>query len=120
MKFTSNASQVAKSILNRAKGTRDAVRAGLTRVALSINAKQVENLSGKGTDEAGGFPVPVRTGHLRRSADIEVNETEAYVMNTAEYAAAIHKRNGPFLGDATKRMQLSRQFAAAYKKELRA
>ena len=120
MKFTSNASQVAKGILNRAKGTRDAVRAGLTRVALSINAKQVENLSGKGTDQAGGFPVPVRTGHLRRSADIDVKETEAYVMNTAEYAAAIHKSNGAFLGDAAKGLQLSRQFAAGYKQNLKA
>lgn len=116
MKFSSNAAQVVKGIVNRAKGTRNALRAGLLKVAVSLNEKQIENLSGSGSDPAGSYPVPVRSGHLRRSAEIVVKETEAYVMNTAQYAAKIHKNNGPFLADTTKRKQLSRQFAAGYKK----
>lgn len=118
MGIKSNAAQIALGIINKAKGTRTAVRAGLTRVALSINAKHIENLSGPSEAPAGSYPVPVRSGHLRRSADVEVKETEAYVMNTAEYAAKVHETNGPFLLDAKKRMQLSRQFAGAYTKAL--
>lgn len=118
MSITSNARDVIKGIVNRAKGTNDAVRAGLTRVALAVNAKQIENLSGSGEDNPGGFPVPVRSGHLRRSADIEVNNTEAFVFNSATYAASIHKTNGPFLGEAAKGMQLSRQFATGFKRAM--
>lgn len=118
MGIKSNASQIAQGLINRAKGTRSAVRAGLFKVALSLNAKQIENLSGGGDEPAGAYPVPVRSGHLRRSADIDVKETEAYVLNTATYATQVHKSNGPFLADATKGKQLSRQFAGAYKKSL--
>lgn len=112
MNIASNAKDLAHKFYQRATRTQRAVQAGLTRVANAINAKQIENLSGGGNDEAGGYPVPVRSGHLRRSAEIEVNKDHAFVFNDAEYAAPVHRTNGPFLSDAASDINLSKEFAA--------
>ncbi len=115
MKLTSNAKQIAARFLSRAKGTQRAVLAGLTAVAVAINKEQVENLSGSG--DKGGFPVAVRSGHLRRSADMEVvggANPHADVINTAVYAAKIHNSNGPFLEDARKKVNMKKVFASGF------
>ncbi|NOZ68011.1 MAG: hypothetical protein GXP46_01880 [Deferribacteres bacterium] len=105
----------------------DAVQRGLLRVVKGIHRMAYEFLSGpgleaKGAALAGGYPVPVRTGHLRRMLDwLGPGETktagdhtftagpmEAMVYNSAEYAMVIHEGRGssekygrrPYLEDA--------------------
>src|SRR5512139_1469234 len=46
----------------------EAIRSGLERVAKGVQRGASELLSGK-KEPAGGYPVPVRIGHLRRSLD---------------------------------------------------
>ena len=76
------------------------------RLAGDIFKKAFANLSGqkipkkdwRNSPLAGSFPVPVRTGNLRRSLDMikpggcgkyDVGHGEAYVLNSAAYAGVI-------------------------------
>ena len=118
MRLITNASDMVRRLIKRASAGRRANRAGLLAVATFLNDRQVDNLSGGGNDPAGSYPVPVRSGHLRRSAEIVVNDNDAYVMNTARYAGQIHEKNGPFLAETSKGQKLGRIFAGAYKHEL--
>lgn len=76
------------------------------RLATDIFKKAFANLSGpkipkkewRNSPLAGSFPVPVRTGNLRRCLDMikpggggkyDVGHGEAYVLNSAAYAAEI-------------------------------
>lgn len=109
-----------------------AAQRGLSRVAKGVHRKAYEFLSGSGAKAsnvpAGGYPVPVRTGHLRRMLNwLEPGKTktagepftgtftagpmEAIIYNAANYAMAIHegKKSSakygprPFLTDALKK-----------------
>ncbi len=117
MKFLSNAKAVAKLFLNRAQRTPKAMRAGLTAVAIAVNEKKIENLSG-GDNAAGSFPIPVRSGNLRRHADMQILSSHAEVMNTATYAMSIHERSGPFLNGTLDQVNTAAIFAMATRKSL--
>ncbi len=89
-----------------------AIQRGLSRSAKGIYRRAYDFLSGAGAKasdvNAGGYPVPVRTGHLRRMLDwLEPGETkssegitfttgptEAMIFNSAIYARAIHEGRG--------------------------
>ena len=103
-----------------------AIDRSLNRVAKGIHREGYDFLSGAGAKAsdvaAGEYPVPVRTGHLRRSLDwlkpgtsktgdvgtFTAGSHEVIVYNSAIYANAIHEgkfssqKHGPrrFLADA--------------------
>jgi hypothetical protein len=85
---------------------------GLSRIARGIHREAHENLSGAGAKAsnigAGGYPVPVRSGHLRScldwlqpgesktmdGANFTADKDEAMVFNAAAYGMAIHEGTG--------------------------
>lgn len=82
----------------RARGFMAAVHKALQRVVIEVNREQVANLSGSGAGEAGSYPIPVRTGNLRRSADWGfLDEQTAFVTAggaQAPYAFQVHEGLG--------------------------
>lgn len=120
-----NAGSVASGIAATGNRVERAVRAGVAQAAFAIERAQINNLSGGGDPYS--YPVPVRTGHLRRSAGVEQPHAHhAIVFNAAAYAWAVHsgevnewrshyagpgeersmsvlRRPRPFLDDAVKR-----------------
>lgn len=84
-----------------------------TRVGKDVFKRAFELLSGARTDPPGSYPVPVRTGNLRRylwalfpgeragsiKGKYDVGPGTAYVGDSADYAQAIHDGR-PFLTDA--------------------
>jgi hypothetical protein len=96
-----------------------AIQRGLTRSAISVHRLAYQWLSGSGSvgkgrgrnkwgTEAGGYPVPVRTGWLRRMLDwlkpgesktgdagtFRAAANEAVVYDSALYANALHEGKG--------------------------
>ena len=138
----SNAADIANGIDNTGNAIEKAVRAGVARAAFAIERAQIENLSGAGDPYS--YPVPVRTGHLRRSAGVEQPAAHvAIVFNSAVYAWAVHagdvneyrshyagpsddatmvvsRRPRPFLDDAVKRTPYIDIVAQAFAGALRA
>jgi hypothetical protein len=84
-----------------------------TRVGKDVFRRAFELLSGARTDPPGTYPVPVRTGNLRRylwalfpdvksggiTGKYDVGPGMAYVGDSADYADTIHSTR-PFLTDA--------------------
>ncbi len=88
-----------------------AVAASMAVVRRKIERHQVQLLSGAGDSEAGAYPVPIRTGTLRRSAGSDsLGLNRAVVFNTAEYAGRVHAER-PFLQDAVDRVDVMGTFA---------
>ncbi len=89
-----------------------AARRGLQRIAMGVHRGSFDYLSGPGAKdsnvESGGYPVPVRTGHLRGSLDwlkpgaskssngqtFAAGNMEVMVYDSAEYARVIHEGTG--------------------------
>jgi phage gpG-like protein len=67
-----------------------AVAAGLRDIAISVERAAALNLRGR-SKIAGSYPVPVRTGNLRRSLQSRFNDRESMVIVSAVYARAIHQ-----------------------------
>jgi len=78
---------------------------GLTEAVLFGHREVLKSLSGKASAPAGSDPVPVRTGHLRRSENyitpgqskvgMTAGSGQAMLVNTANYASNIHEGTGP-------------------------
>ncbi len=84
-----NAERVAELLRERSGRWTAAAINGLRRAVLSVEAAATRRLSGGG--QAGSYPVPVRTGNLRRSMGFKILDTiSGLVFNTARYAGAIH------------------------------
>ncbi|MCP4747297.1 MAG: hypothetical protein GY874_14325 [Desulfobacteraceae bacterium] len=70
-------------------------KTGLNNIGRTLHRAAYEFLSGPKKD-TGGYPVPVRKGHLRRSLDWlfsgqeKAKDLEAVVFNSAAYAKTIH------------------------------
>jgi hypothetical protein len=108
------------------EGFQGFIQEGLTNAIKLIYGKAAKNLTGAGAIgsdiEAGGYPVPVRTGHLRwllglvlpdetkesEGLSFEAGSLEAIIFDSAEYADVIHEGTGtsseygerPYLKDA--------------------
>jgi len=101
----SNAGMATAKLKHMAVEVQRGLDAGLTEVVLFGHLIVLENLSGKASASAGSDPVPVRTGHLRRSEDyitpgrnkhgLTTAHGQAMLVNTALYAHAIHEGKGP-------------------------
>lgn len=134
-----------------------AIDRGLNRIAKGVHREAYAWLSGPGSKAsikkgvagsgAGSYPVPVRTGHLRRSLDwLKPGETksgeagtftagqhEVVIYDSAEYALAIHEgrlttRQGvnyspiygkrPFLTDALEKFNKGDRIAKTIEEEI--
>lgn len=131
---STNAAQLVRIYQRRRAAWNAAVRAGTLEVLKQVDAKAVDNLSGSGAP--GAYPVPVRTGHLRRSQGFRLTDsTSGLVFNTAVYAAPIHAGRQtiraaggghrqiatvrrPFLDDAAARVDMSMVFQAKVREAL--
>jgi len=77
---------------------------GLKQWVIKAHRAALSLLSGSGSDAPGNYPVPVRTGHLRRSEDYilpgyskhgeSAGKLEGMLINTSNYAHIIHEGNG--------------------------
>ena len=119
LKVTTNAEELSRELKRVEKRIPKAVDEGLGRWAKRADAMAVKNLSGsgskyenakgkykrrKGRVAGGGYPVPVRTGNLKQSQDyivpgkskagITAQSGQAYLVNTAKYAVAVHDGRG--------------------------
>ena len=115
-----------------------AVTNALETIVIGVNKIAIDYLSGPGAKKSGipggGYPVPVRTGHLRRAENIvlpgktksaggktySAGPMGAIAYNAAAYAAAIHEGLGssrkhgrrPFLTDAVDKYGAARMIKA--------
>jgi len=122
-----------------------AVRRGLTASAKDIFSEAQKWLSGPGAKKSnipgGGYPVPVRTGHLRRSLNwlapgrtksvegetFTAGHLEAVIYNSAAYAEDISEGYGssrkhgkrPFLHDAFTSFNKGNKLKANIEKEIK-
>lgn len=93
-----------------------AIERGLEKVGKGVFREAFDYLSGPGAKKSkippGGYPVPVRTGHLRRSLSwlkpgqtksaagltFTAGKMEIVVYNSAEYSRIIHEGQGSSSG----------------------
>ena len=94
MNGVSNAGALARTYRARIQKWNGALRRGLRDIGVMVENEASRNLSGSG--EPGAYPVPIRTGHLRRSMGMKVGDREVAVFNSAEYANAIHRGFTPY------------------------
>jgi len=98
LKVKTNAKNLSVRYAKRITALNSAIASGLRALAIKVDAEQVENLSGDG--DRGSYPVPVRSGTLRRGTFFNVvNRQFAIVGNKTIYAASIHDGR-PFLDNA--------------------
>lgn len=126
--ITSNALAVAGRIQAKLRALDNAVGRGLRKVAATVEREQIKRLGGA-AKTPGVYPVPARTGHLRRETFFEVKTSRfALVGNTATYALAVHEGLGsskkygrrPFLEDAVNEVDSNAIMAVEIRKALEA
>lgn len=100
MRVITNANSLARQYRQRVQQFKAAVKRGLRRIGVMVNTQQVLNLSGSGSAPPGSYPVPVRSGTLRRGANWGfLSDNVVAVGNTTIYAVPIHE-DRPFLQQA--------------------
>lgn len=128
--ITTNAKQLSAKWQARKAALDKAKREGLRNAAILVEREQIKNLSGNG--EAGSYPVPVRTGNLRRGAFFDVAHSGfAVVGNTTAYAMPVHSgdlttKDGleysvparPFLDDAADAVDVVEVMAIPIRREV--
>jgi len=108
IRVISDVKSTIKRLKRYEKGIQKSLNRGLSKWVLMAHKSARRLLSGSGKSAAGAYPVPVRTGQLRRAQDyilpgkskhgITARQGDAYLVNTVRYAAAIHKKR-PFAQD---------------------
>lgn len=103
-----NTASFLARIKNHEKAMEKGFDKGLGRWAVAANLASKRLLSGSGKDAPSAYPVPVRTGFLRKAQDyilpnqkkggIKAGKHEAILVNGAEYAVYIHDKH-PFAQD---------------------
>lgn len=88
--------QVTESARRTAAAIPTARRTLLTRLAAHLERGAIERASGGGNAAPGDYPIPIRTGHFRRSFGMQVGLSHALVFNTSVYARAIHDGFHPY------------------------
>lgn len=88
----SNAAAIADNMDRRLATATTAIREGVAKGALAIESAATLNLTGSG--EPYSYPVPVRSGTLRRGMGVEQPQAVlAIIFNGVEYAHAVHSGN---------------------------
>jgi hypothetical protein len=86
---TTNAGVLAAKYRQRAAAVPGAMRRGVRRWLLEVEAGAVRRTTGSGA--AGDYPVPIRTGALRRYHGVrQLGDAAGLVFNRAAHAHAIH------------------------------
>lgn len=87
--ISTNAQQVAARFADRAKRWDSALARAMRRALVAVEGAAADRLTGSGAPMS--YPVPVRTGFLRRSLGSQlIGVAEGMVFNTADYAHAVH------------------------------
>jgi len=108
IRIKSNGSKLIQRLTQQEHGLKKSLSRGLSRWAVLAHKEAHRLLSGSGKDGAGAYPVPVRTGQLRRAEayvlpgrakhGIAAHDNQAFLINTAKYASVIHESR-PFAQD---------------------
>ena len=81
--------------LTRAAALKTAVPRATASVLFTVQREASKRLAGHG--EPGSYPIPIRTGHLRRSmGSRRDSDYSGYVFNRARYARAHHDGFRPY------------------------
>jgi hypothetical protein len=136
--------RLVQNLNTLAGGIEKAISRGLERIAKGIHSAAYEFLSGAGAKEsnvpAGGYPVPVRTGHLRQMLDwlkpgeskstggmpVTAARNEAVIYDITEYAVPIHEGTGSsqkfgpraYLTDGLRKFNTGDRIAGIVKEEI--
>jgi hypothetical protein len=94
--ITHTAGQLAKQFQGYAQRWAAAVAKGLRDIAITVERGATKNTSGSGNAAPGSYPVPIRTGTLRRSIQSRFGARDAMVVAAAQYASAIHNGFTPY------------------------
>lgn len=87
--ISTNARQVAAIFADRSKRWDSALARAMRRALIAVEGAAADRLTGSGAP--GAYPVPVRTGFLRRALGSKLIGTDTgMVFNTADYAHAVH------------------------------
>lgn len=90
MGIETNADDVADTVAQKRAGISRAVASGTRSALLAIESEAVKNLSGDGAPFS--YPVPVRTGNLRRDRTVQQPEPGIGILAfLASYAWAVHE-----------------------------
>ena len=90
MSLQTNAGKVAAIYAARAARWSMALGRAMLRALTAVEGKAIDLLSGSGAPFT--YPIPVRSGHLRRSMGSKlVSQTTGLIFNTASYALPIHE-----------------------------
>jgi hypothetical protein len=138
--------EVSEALKRVSAGIPAAINRGLVQAAKGVYREAFDKLSGPGAKKsnitAGGYPVPVRTGHLRSSLNwlkpgesksgevgsFSAGPLEVVIYNSAKYARYIHQGEGssakfgarPFLTDALTAFNQGAKISHLIEKEIRA
>lgn len=95
--ISTNAADLRDAYVLMGRRMDDALRKGMRRLVLSVEQQAVKRLTGAGTAKAGSYPVPIRSGVLRRSMGVRIaGPMLGFVFNRAEYAKPIHDGFHPY------------------------
>lgn len=81
---------------NAVRAIRPSTRALLRNLAIQGEGIVMDLMKGPGSAKAGAYPIPIRTGTLRRGVGFKVDDDSAFVYNTSVYARAIHDGFRPY------------------------
>lgn len=127
MSIITNAAAIAARMQARARKLESAVTRGLRKIVTQVDREQIKRLGGSNALAPGAYPVPARTGHLRRETFFEMrSDTLAVAGNSARYAATIHEGKfssekygpRPFLTDAVLAVDAGEIMAVEVRKAL--
>lgn len=91
----SNYAETAAKFDRWAAAIASGVASAMRDITIGVEREAVKRLTG-GSKPPGSYPVPVRTGFLRRSMGSRYNTESGIVYNTAIYARAIHEGFSPY------------------------
>ncbi len=90
MHIETTAEQTAAAIARKRDAISGAVSRGTRSALLAVETEAVKNLSGSNADQPGAYPVPVRTGQLRRDRTVQQPQPGLGLISfMSDYAWAI-------------------------------
>lgn len=90
-RIETTADETAAAIARKAAGIAGAVGQGMRSALLATESEAVKNLSGSNSDAPYAYPVPARTGNLRRNRTVQQPSPGLGLINfDSDYAYAVH------------------------------
>jgi len=86
-----NADEAAAGVARKAAAISSAVGQGMRSALIATETEAVKNLSGSNSDAPYAYPVPVRSGNLRRNRTVQQPSPGLGLINfNSDYAFAVH------------------------------